>query len=290
MSSRYFRWMEKEKRNLAQLDQNSNYTKKCHEFLDMSAAAYALCEERYELNDPKLDYIAASHELDFETLQRILWLSSLELYQLWQKIDNMRSDINDDATPTFIPPLPPQSVSDLERYRNDDCKIVENAYRKSQMLFSYQLPSPRILEYIGHACRPDNSCLELGSGSGLWAYLLKSQGITCYATDVNPPPATYTLAERLDWTAAIEKYKECRNLLLIWPPPTDWHSVSLVDALANFQGDNIFFIGELGEFTGGQQLAMWLQSDKFQRKVTLPIFVPSGLAHKIQFFHFVLIK
>ncbi len=81
----------------------------------------------------------------------------------------------------------------------------------------------------------DDQILETGCGSGLWAFLLKSEGINIIPTDCGKEPFTnkYIDIEYLDCEDAVEKY----------PTPILFQCWSRVSP-SNFKGNKYVYIGE----------------------------------------------
>lgn len=91
--------------------------------------------------------------------------------------------------------------------------------------------------------------LELGAGTGYWAYLLRRKGVDCLAFDAAPPDQvpnphrfgafTWTTVER----GGVEALRDHANraLLLCWPPYRDPFAAS---ALTMYAGDILLYIGE----------------------------------------------
>jgi hypothetical protein len=91
--------------------------------------------------------------------------------------------------------------------------------------------------------------VELGAGTGYWAYLLRAQGVDIVAYDLAPPdrsPNAYKLDPRT-WTEVrpggvdiLADYPD-RALFLCWPGYRD----SFADeALAAYHGNRLIYIGE----------------------------------------------
>jgi hypothetical protein len=107
--------------------------------------------------------------------------------------------------------------------------------------------------------RPYAPLLELGAGSGYWAYELKRAGIDVVATDPRTNgfgwfdeggtqkkgrwKSEFTQIEKLNGLDAIRKYPN-RNLLIVWPSYGDsWAA----DALEIFTGHVVVYAGEWGD-------------------------------------------
>lgn len=252
--------------------------------LEKSKASFDRLRDKYANNKPALDYSSATFELNYELLCQLYNLTLLSIDELWLEIEKMKEEINSNPTAEA---KQPNCLQEYLPYTKDEQKIAITAYRKSQHLFSYQLPSVEVVDSIIEIAG-NRDILELGSGAGLWAKLLQLRGVKLHATDYNPPPGLYADVERLEWRQAIEKYQSVDILLLIWPPPRDFFSEDLLNCLQSFRGKTVLFIGQLGQLTGGYQVARWLQSNVWKLVQQIPVYVAPHmqLTYDIQFYQF----
>jgi len=102
--------------------------------------------------------------------------------------------------------------------------------------FAWAVPTePAIATIRRHADR----VLEIGAGSGYWAWLMRQGGIAVAAYDTSPPPSTWTEVRSGD--ASMASYDPADALFLCWPP---WASDMAYEALARHRGDRFIFVGE----------------------------------------------
>jgi hypothetical protein len=112
---------------------------------------------------------------------------------------------------------------------------------------SYVLPQQELLELV----RRHSPLVELGAGTGYWAYRLRLLGADIVAYDVAPvgserenryhPGAgawTEVLAGDLD---ALAKYED-RTLFICWPPAYS----ALWKALRSYRGPTVIYVGDWG--------------------------------------------
>jgi hypothetical protein len=107
------------------------------------------------------------------------------------------------------------------------------------------------------AIRPYAPLLEIGAGSGYWAYELRNYGIDVIATDSQHEAfgwfrsenvkqgrwdKTYVEIEQLTSVEAVRKYPN-RNLLVVWP---SYRESWAADALGLFTGQVVVYMGEWG--------------------------------------------
>ena len=129
--------------------------------------------------------------------------------------------------------------------------------------FGYAIINSASIEFI----RPYQPLVEVGAGSGYWAFELSEKGVDVVATDPHlshpfwdHPAQKWVGVEQLDALQAIEKYPN-RNLLICWPNvDEEWAT----EALQSFQGEFVIYVGEgPGGSTGSdrmfQLLADWYE-------------------------------
>jgi len=97
--------------------------------------------------------------------------------------------------------------------------------------------------------------VEMGAGTGYWAYLVKLLGGDIIAYDINPPAKEHSLAEWNVWhdngifteilkgSPGILDQHSDRTLFLCWPPAD---SIMAMDCLGGWAGETLIFIGERG--------------------------------------------
>jgi hypothetical protein len=102
--------------------------------------------------------------------------------------------------------------------------------------FAWAVPTEEAIGVIG---RHTSRVVEIGAGSGYWAWLMRQAGIDVAAFDTNLPRHAWSKVERGDERAVSEH--ATGSLLLCWPP---WGSDMAVNALARFRGDIVVYVGE----------------------------------------------
>ena len=126
--------------------------------------------------------------------------------------------------------------------------------------YAYAIPDDTALDLL--AARAP--ILEIGAGTGYWAYLLRQRGVDVLAFDANPPlDDTHSnrfhrndLAVGVTWTEVVTGGPEQaaehpeRTLFLCWPPPGD---PMAAHALAVYQGERVVFIGEWNPKTAADE-------------------------------------
>lgn len=112
--------------------------------------------------------------------------------------------------------------------------------------FSWSIPSPGDMVWLAKVLN-GRGVVEIGAGSGYWAWQMTQVGIDVIAVDPHPPgPDNRYVKHALyhpvvpgdDGNAA---YYPQRALMLCWPPYTD---PVATDALKAYTGDLLIYIGE----------------------------------------------
>jgi hypothetical protein len=102
--------------------------------------------------------------------------------------------------------------------------------------FAWAVPTE---EAIRAVVKYSTSVVEIGAGSGYWAWMMRQAGITVAAFDTGSPRFTWGTVAQGDERAVLF-YPE-RTLFLCWPP---WNSNMACNALAWHQGEYLVFVGE----------------------------------------------
>lgn len=109
--------------------------------------------------------------------------------------------------------------------------------------------------------------LEVCAGSGLWARLLASAGVSIVATDGVEPTGPWYAVEALRAVDAVRRYSDRNALLLVWPPMKD---ACAFEALQAFVGDVVVYVGDV-HFTADAQFQSALrESWELVRELPLP--------------------
>jgi hypothetical protein len=111
--------------------------------------------------------------------------------------------------------------------------------------FSRVTPTPDVIMKI-HDVTEDKKIIEIGAGTGLWAYLLKKSGSEIVATDSfetdkSSEIKNYFPVEKLEAVTAIQQNQDCDVLMLICP---EYNSDIAENAIKAFNGSTVIYIGE----------------------------------------------
>jgi hypothetical protein len=102
--------------------------------------------------------------------------------------------------------------------------------------FSWAVPTQSAVDVV---VRHAERVVEIGAGSGYWAWLLSQAGAAVMAFDCSPRSNTWYPVYPGDERSAAEYYNAA--LFLCWPPAgTDM----AFNALSNFRGDCVIYVGE----------------------------------------------
>ncbi len=151
-----------------------------------------------------------------------------------------------------------------EKYGRD--KLVSN--------YSWAIPDPATLAFV--AALSSKGLVEVGAGSGYWAWQLSQLGVDVVAYDLKPPhqehnyyhslsPEKTALREsiffdvqQMEAVPAVERHPD-RTLFLCWPP---YATSMAAQALRSYRGDRVIYIGEGGSgCTGCAEFHALLESE-----------------------------
>ncbi len=144
--------------------------------------------------------------------------------------------------------------------------------------FSWAIPTARSMELIATFT---DRVVEIGAGSGYWAWMMSQAGISVRAFDACPPEALWHPV-RVGDERSIEKHRS-RTLFLCWPPSG---MPMASNALDLYRGRHLIFVGEWGhgcadskyfaavrrdfDLVGGDSIPQWFMRDDrlmvFERK------------------------
>lgn len=108
-------------------------------------------------------------------------------------------------------------------------------------MYAWAIPTEEAIEAIHKLKMP---IVEIGAGSGYWAYCMRQLGIDVVAYDAEPYQNRYING---NWSEvlvgdekAIRQHYD-RALLLVWPP---YNTPMASDTLSNFKGSHVVYVGE----------------------------------------------
>jgi hypothetical protein len=102
--------------------------------------------------------------------------------------------------------------------------------------FAWAVPTD---EAIATIRKHSAGVVEVGAGSGYWAWLMRQAGVDVAAFDLDPPSFTWGEVNRGDERAAHDHPD--KTLLLCWPP---WGTGVASRALAAYGGEHVVYVGE----------------------------------------------
>ena len=134
----------------------------------------------------------------------------------------------------------------LRECLEDKEKFAQYWKRREQFhqSFSWAIPSMQALEHIAAFAR-GSSVIEIGSGKGLWAALLKKLGLDVVATDLHVQKAAFCIVEKKDFRTALAQYRRRKTLLMVWPPQQGQQGSEMAyETLLRFRGSRLIYVGE----------------------------------------------
>lgn len=190
-----------------------------------------------------------------------------------EAIEFLRENGVDPADMMEYPLFPPtRDRCDAEKLVQCGTKDLKQLMLRQQFIakFGFAVLAGHTIELL----RPFAPLVEVGSGSGYWAYELRKAGVDIVATD--PGKGEYDVVsfrddkmkrvewqlwikiERLTGVEAVQKYPE-RTLLIVWPDEDDpWAA----ETLAAYRGDAVIYVGEgSGGRTGDDRFHELLERD-----------------------------
>ena len=133
-----------------------------------------------------------------------------------------------------------------------DIRDYFNCRKEFRKRYSYAIPTKDAISEIIKFSK-NEIILEVGSGLGLWSFLIRSQGGSINPTDgelwahYDHNSKRYIEVEKLEHIDAVKKYNKHNILMLCWPP---WANPMAVETLKLFSGDKLIYIGEMDGCTG----------------------------------------
>lgn len=133
---------------------------------------------------------------------------------------------------------------DLFRLLQEQSPDLTLAARKKLIwAYSWAIPDKEAIETLAGL----GPLLELGAGTGYWAWLLRQSRVDIVALDRDPDqPPHWTVVERGD-ESSVSTYPD-RTLLVCWPPYQDPMAAR---ALKHFR--KVAYVGEMGGRTADEE-------------------------------------
>jgi hypothetical protein len=156
----------------------------------------------------------------------------------------------------------------LDLYRvleSEPMELQLSARKKLIWAYSWAIPNDEAIA----ALKEFSPLLELGAGTGYWAWLLRQSGADVLAYDRNPAaPPHWTAVEEGD-ESGVREYGY-RTLFLCWP---SYQEPMAYEALRAYSGSRVAYVGELNGRTADAAFHRLL-SEKFElrREVEIPVW------------------
>ncbi len=152
--------------------------------------------------------------------------------------------------------------------------------------YAWSIPHKKALEAIASY----GPIVEIGAGSGYWAYLLANMGVDIVAYDNAAGSKTYTETCFAYWKLWFEVEKgdermaaehKDRALFLCWPP---YNSPMAEKALKNYKGETVIYIGEgRGGCTANDKFFINLEKN-FDQVESVELHVWPGIHDRLEIF------
>lgn len=142
-------------------------------------------------------------------------------------------------------------------------KLLEKSFdfrRTAVVKYSWSIPNEEAISEIVKY----SPIIEIGAGNGYWANLIEQAGGSIKPTDIKPWENLWTKVEPLSECDAVQKYNEINTLMTCWPP---YNSPMAHNALLEFKGDTVVYIGEYEGCTADHSFHSLLEKDFFSHKI-----------------------
>lgn len=118
--------------------------------------------------------------------------------------------------------------------------------------YGFAIPTEEALEQIGRVSPA--GVVEVGAGTGYWAYLLSRRNVDVEAFDIEPAPSAANgwFAGTSPWHrvqrgdhSIVRRFPQ-RTLLIVWPTKNEVWASAAVEEYHDAGGDCVVFVGEVG--------------------------------------------
>lgn len=139
--------------------------------------------------------------------------------------------------PTFGDSGIPERVPHIEQLP----ELHDIAVQLSQV-YAVGVPTPGDLAWMAEVVhgRGLAGVVEVGAGTGYWAWQLEQVGVRAVASDIAPRSTQWVPVDRME-AAEAAATADGHALLMVWPPADD---PMAHDALKAFPGDVLLYVGE----------------------------------------------
>lgn len=154
--------------------------------------------------------------------------------------------------------------------------VPQSARKPMIWAYSWGVPSAEAI----HAISDLGPIVELGAGTGYWAWLLKQAGADVLCLDSNPesPPHWYSVQKGGPPDLTVHSH---RTLLMVWPPlARREESCMAYEALQFWKGSHLIYVGEWRGRTASPQFHDHLEA-RFERMLELPLPRWSGFSDSL---------
>ena len=187
-------------------------------------------------------------------------------YDAWKKVEMKALRLNSSYRESSDALFDLSASEDEYELCLDDLKSINEWIVPYTQKYAWAIPSEEALLEIARY----SPLVEIGAGTGYWAWLLRQMGVDILAYDCKPPHLEKTENEfhrEVDsWTEVLvgdESVLDAlpdRTLFLCWPPSN--HPMAF-QTLSRFRGDRFLFVGEgwPSHATGDEAFFDLLESD-----------------------------
>lgn len=138
--------------------------------------------------------------------------------------------------------------------------------------YSWAIPSSEAIHAIADFC-DDSPIVEMGAGTGYWAWLLRQAGveITCFDSRTEAPPHWHPINGGTPASASLDPMLRGQTLLLVWPPLAEnGESCMALEALNRLAPRSVIYVGEWRGRTASPEFHAFLESG-YRLELELPL-------------------
>ncbi len=149
--------------------------------------------------------------------------------------------------------------------REQSLELQLSIRKKLIWAYSWAIPNDEAV----FALRELSPLIEVGAGTGYWAWLLRQAGADVIAVDKNPqaPPHWTSI---VDGDSSRSREYPNRTLFLCWP---SYQDPMAFDALRSYAGSHVAYVGEMRGRTADEDFHRYLtEAFMLEREIEIPVW------------------
>jgi hypothetical protein len=166
---------------------------------------------------------------------------------------------------------------DLFELLKDEPDELRLAARKKLIwAYSWAVPNDQALQTLAEF----RAVIELGAGTGYWAWVASQAGANITALDKHPESAPHWVEVKEGGAQDLSSFSD-HALMLCWPP---YHEPMALDALHAYSGQTVIYIGEWRGRTADERFHDELEAH-FVQKIKIPLLQWPGFRDEMIVFN-----